>query len=230
VPEKQDQLTSRQRPVDTITLVVAVAAAAVSYAVGIGSLLAVRVEPAVAGVAQYLVSGLAPMVAVAIVYVVRVRRPAAIGLRAVGGRWITVAIGGGIAAIVLSILVSVVVIVIAGPPSDIQADYASASSGGPVLLALTLLAGAVLTPLGEELLFRGVVTNWLLRFGGWVAVPVSAALFALSHGVNNVLPVAFVVGVIAGLLFRATGSIWPGVVVHAIYNGYVITSTAIVAS
>ncbi|MBF8194742.1 CPBP family intramembrane metalloprotease, partial [Nonomuraea sp. K274] len=33
-----------------------------------------------------------------------------------------------------------------------------------------------------------------------------------------VLPVAFVVGVLAALLFRWSGSIWPGVVLHGVNN------------
>ena len=31
---------------------------------------------------------------------------------------------------------------------------------------------------------------------------------------------AFVIGLITALLFRATGSIWPGVIVHAVNNSY----------
>ncbi|WP_340025037.1 CPBP family glutamic-type intramembrane protease [Paenibacillus sp. FSL K6-1096] len=30
---------------------------------------------------------------------------------------------------------------------------------------------------------------------------------------------AFMVGVLVAYLFRKTGSIWPGVVVHIVYNG-----------
>lgn len=222
--------TARTRPIDLTTVAITVGAAAISYGVAIALLTRIRVDSATAGVAQYLVSGLAPIIAVAIVHLVRVRSVRALGFRGVSWRWIAVAVGGGIGAIVLSILVTVVVVLLSGPPSGVQADYTSASSNGPMWLVLTLLAGAVLTPLGEELLFRGVLTNGLLRYGGWVAVLVSAAIFAVSHGVNYVLPVAFVIGVITALLFRATASIWPGVVVHAIYNGYVILSSAFAAA
>jgi hypothetical protein len=48
--------------------------------------------------------------------------------------------------------------------------------------------GFRLTPLGEEAVFRGVLLNFLGRWGSWVAVPLSAAIFALAHGINNVLP------------------------------------------
>lgn len=74
-------------------------------------------------------------------------------------------------------------------------------------IIVTTLMGAVLTPIGEEFFFRGVLTSGLLRFGPWVGILVSAAIFALAHGINPVLPVAFIVGVINGILFHKTGSV-----------------------
>ncbi|MGC2940236.1 type II CAAX prenyl endopeptidase Rce1 family protein [Brevibacterium sp. FAM 24638] len=37
---------------------------------------------------------------------------------------------------------------------------------------------------------------------------------------NPVLPVAFIVGIVNGILFHRTGSVWPGVVVHAFNNAF----------
>nr|WP_282567789.1 CPBP family intramembrane glutamic endopeptidase [Devosia sp. 1635] len=53
---------------------------------------------------------------------------------------------------------------------------------------------AVLTPLGEELLFRGVVTTALLRYGPLLGVVGGALVFALFHGINPVFPAALVTG------------------------------------
>lgn len=221
----------RGRPLDLPAVLIALGAAVLSYGVAVTLLIVVPLEPETAGLAQYLVSGLAPLVAVAILVVVRVRGLGALGVRRIPVRWVLISIGCGVLAIVLSIAASVILILVTGPPSgDLQADYAAASRGGPLLLVLTLLAGAVLTPIGEELLFRGVVTNWLLRFGPWVAVPVGAAVFAPAHGINYVLPVAFVIGIITGLLFHATRSIWPGVIVHVVNNGYSIVADALARS
>ncbi|MNL81925.1 CAAX amino terminal protease self- immunity [compost metagenome] len=47
----------------------------------------------------------------------------------------------------------------------------------------------------------------------------SAAIFGVVHGFNVILFDAFMVGILTGILFRKTGSIWPGVVVHIVYNG-----------
>lgn len=92
---------------------------------------------------------------------------------------------------------------------------------------VVLLLGALLTPVGEEFLFRGVLTNALGRHGPWVAVLGSSAVFAVAHGINDILPVAFVVGVTAALLLRRTGSLGPGATVHATNNAYSLIVPAI---
>lgn len=211
-------------PIGWPELGVALAAALVAYGIGIAGILAMP-DPAspAAGVVQYLVSGLAPLVAVLVVVALRTRSLRAVGWQRIRPRWIPISIGFGLLAIVLNVAVAfVVVVTILGTIEEPQAGYGAAASAGGLTLALTLLFGAVLTPIGEEALFRGVLTNALGRFGPWVAVLVSAAIFAVSHGISIILPVAFVMGVITALLFRRTGSIWPGVIVHGTYNAYTV--------
>ncbi|MCO8308200.1 CPBP family intramembrane glutamic endopeptidase, partial [Streptomyces sp. RKCA744] len=83
---------------------------------------------------------------------------------------------------------------------------------------VTVVLGGILTPIGEEFLFRGVLANFLLRWAPWAAVTVSAAVFAVAHGINSVMPLAFVIGIATGLLLWSSGSIWPAVAVHMVYN------------
>jgi len=87
--------------------------------------------------------------------------------------------------------------------------------GGPALALLS--AGAVLgAPLGEEFVFRGLFLQGLLG-SGWrarVAILVSAAIFSAVH----LDPVGFLarleLGVLFGVLFVRTGSLWPGMAAH----------------
>jgi membrane protease YdiL (CAAX protease family) len=75
-------------------------------------------------------------------------------------------------------------------------------------------------PFVEELFFRGLVQRRLLsRWSPWLAIPVTAALFALSHGNLPQMCVTFVVGLWLGVLAWRTGSIWPGMLCHAFWNG-----------
>ncbi|MBE9181619.1 CPBP family intramembrane metalloprotease [Oculatella sp. LEGE 06141] len=74
----------------------------------------------------------------------------------------------------------------------------------------------LITPLGEELLFRGVITTALLRHGSSFGVVSSVLIFALAHGINTVFPVALVVGLITAEVFRRRRSIWPAVIVPVV--------------
>lgn len=76
----------------------------------------------------------------------------------------------------------------------------------------------ILTPIGEEFLFRGVVTNALLRCGPVIGVGLGGLIFALCHGINIVFPAALIVGLAASEVFRRSGSVWPGVIIHVIFN------------
>jgi membrane protease YdiL (CAAX protease family) len=80
------------------------------------------------------------------------------------------------------------------------------------------LSTSLFTPVGEELLFRGVVMRGLLRYGAVVAALGSSVVFALFHGIDMALPTALVVDVVAAETARRSGSIWPAVAVHVVNN------------
>ena len=90
---------------------------------------------------------------------------------------------------------------------------------GPGTLLLALLAVAVAAPLGEEMLFRGWLFNALKRrLGLRAGLILSALLFTLPHAYF----VGFVPVLLAGLLlawvYHVSGSLWPGIVLHATVN------------
>jgi uncharacterized protein len=149
---------------------------------------------------------------------VRIRDWAAFGICRTSGRWILIGIAGGIVALIVSRIISIAVYYVSGPVDDIQAPYREGAQGGLLTVILSLLFLAVLTPIGEEFLFRGVVTTALLRYGAIVGVVASSLIFALAHGINAVFVTAVVVGLVAAELRRRSGSIWPGVVVHVVNN------------
>ncbi len=146
------------------------------------------------------------------------RRPlAAFSVRATTWRWMLIGAAAGVAALVLKGLVNIAVVAMTGA-QDPQGSYYDAAGAGLLPLIFTFVLLAVLTPIGEEFLFRGVIANALLRYGPVLGVVGSSAIFALFHGINLALPSAFVVGVIAAEMMRRSGSIWPAVAAHAINN------------
>lgn len=218
----------RRRRIGWPEVGVAALAAAVFYGIGIAGIWSTPEQPVwLPGIVQYAVSGLAPLGAFAAVWWLRVRDVRPFGLRRVAPKWQLISVAAGIGVIVTNILVTIVVLTLTGPPSNLQADYQASAAAGGLALVAVLLLGAVLTPIGEEFLFRGVLANALARYGPWVAVLGSSAIFAVSHGINYILPVAFVVGVVAALLLRKTGSVWPGVILHAVNNAYSLAVPAI---
>lgn len=212
--------TLRPRRLGWPDLGIAAIAAIVFYGIGISAMLQVPAEQTViAGLAGYAVSGLAPICAVAAVLLIRRHGLKTVGLRRVPFRWMAIGAGLGLGVVALNIgTVMLMDAMSEGGLESVQGGYQSAASAGLLSMAAALALGALLTPLGEELLFRGVLVNALNRYGPWVAVLVSSTIFALAHGISYLLVVSFVVGVIAAILLRRTGSIWPGVALHAVNN------------
>jgi len=173
---------------------------------------------AASGLAAFALSAVVGLGPFAAAVLLRIRRVAPFGVRKVSGKWLLIGAAVGLGCFVLSIGASLAYRLLTGDTQNVQSGYqAAAGSGVPMLLA-TLVLGAVATPIGEEFLWRGVVAGALSRYGGWVAVLASAAAFALAHGINAVLPVAFIIGAANALLLRRTGSVWPGVVTHGVNN------------
>lgn len=129
-----------------------------------------------------------------------------------------IGVGMGLVALLAKGFAVMAYTALTGDTQSPQEVFLAGASGGPwSIVAATFLLGVV-TPIGEEFLFRGILTRALLRYGALIGVFGSALVFALFHGINIVFPAALVAGLVAGELFRRSGSIWPGVMVHVIMN------------
>ena len=85
----------------------------------------------------------------------------------------------------------------------------------PYLLFISLAPG-----FSEEMLFRGYSQRRLIeRWGGWTAILVTSAIFAIIHIAPHTVVFAFPIGIWLGLMAWRSGSIWPGVIAHAAVNG-----------
>ena len=100
-------------------------------------------------------------------------------------------------------------------PPDIPSDIVFPGAAA----LFTFQALAVVTPVVEEIFFRGFIFAGLAsRLGaGWAAV-VSAAVFSAFHLEVAVLIPIFVTGLLLAWLYQRTGSLWPGVLAHAGQN------------
>jgi len=88
----------------------------------------------------------------------------------------------------------------------------------PLVLLVGVISLGLLTPVVEELVHRGLLQGYLYRYGAVVGITGSAAIFTAYHTPATWAAV-FVMGVIFGLQFYWSGSLWPGLFTHITYNG-----------
>ncbi len=99
-----------------------------------------------------------------------------------------------------------------GQVHEVQGDYSH-------YLAFAIPAVSVVAPIAEETFFRGFVYGWMRRH---LNVPTAAVLsgcfFALVHFQPIILIPLLVLGVGLALLYEYSGSLLPGMIVHALFN------------
>lgn len=78
----------------------------------------------------------------------------------------------------------------------------------------------LLAPFVEEIVFRGAILRSLLGWTTrhWVAIAISALLFALIHANPAQMPHALIIGMLLGWLYYRTNSIVPGLAYHWVNN------------
>lgn len=170
------------------------------------------------GIVGLAAGGLACTGAFIVALMFRIRTLDAFGFRAVEGKWLLIGFVLGLIAVVLSFGIEHVYFSLIIEPNT-QGDFQAAAKSGVLALFLTVFAGAVLTPFGEEVLYRGAVANALNRYGPWAGILGSGVIFAAAHGPSVIFFNALMMGVLTGYLFWKTNSIWPGFVTHFVYNG-----------
>ena len=100
-----------------------------------------------------------------------------------------------------------------------QAFYASS-------MGLELLGSAVVTPLLEELLYRGVIYGRLRRMMKLVpAVLISAVIFGAVHFNVVQFVYAFLLGIVLALCMEKSGHMYGAVVAHMTANGIAVIRT-----
>jgi membrane protease YdiL (CAAX protease family) len=85
--------------------------------------------------------------------------------------------------------------------------------------ALLFFTAAILAPVVEELLFRGLLQKSLsLEMPIWLAIAISATLFGVMHMDLTAMPVLIGMGVVFGMLYHLTGSLRLTIAAHLLNN------------
>lgn len=129
----------------------------------------------------------------------------------------------------------VLAILVAVPPIYavqwfVYANFADASAPQPIVTFLLENKGVrervavavialIAAPITEELVFRGCLYGVLRQLGGrWLAIILSAVVFALIHGHAASIPGLLILAVALALIYEATGTLWAPLALHTVFN------------
>lgn len=85
-------------------------------------------------------------------------------------------------------------------------------------LLLGLVVTMILVPIVEEIVNRGLLQSFLSHRGPLLAIPAAACIFALTHRSAS-WAFVFGAGLVLGVLFWKTQTLWLSLVTHASFNG-----------
>ena len=140
-----------------------------------------------------------------------------LGLRLPRKRYVTAAILIGLSAWYLNMRL----VMWFEPPTDQLERLERLVETAPLFEALLMLA--VLPPLCEELLFRGVLARSLAtRLPIWLAVGLSALLFSAYHLSLVQAPATFTLGIVFAVLAIRADSIVPSIIAHGLNNAIAV--------
>ena len=161
-----------------------------------------------------LVSGLLTLLLVAVFFLLRHKNPLReTGFRATPARCVCAA------GVMMPIVYAVIIFVLSVLPEAWLADYMEAAESLSQTGVIITVATIIVAPLVEEIIFRGLVLSRLRKgMSNWLAVVVSALLFGACHGQIVWICYAFVIGLLLGLIALRSGSIWPSLLAHILFN------------
>lgn len=161
-----------------------------------------------------LISGLLTLVVLAVFFLLRRKNP----LCEAGFH--TTPVNRVCAALSMTpFLYAVVIFILSLLPAAWMESYAEASAALSQTGIIMALATIVVAPVVEETLFRGLILSRLRKvMPGWLAVVISALLFGLCHGQIVWICYAFVLGLIFGIMAQRSGSVWPSLLAHVLFN------------
>ena len=87
------------------------------------------------------------------------------------------------------------------------------------------LVVVLVAPVVEELMFRGVGFGLLRKYGAWTAILVTGAAFSAIHGLVEGFPILFAFGVGLAWLRERTGSVYPCILLHGLFNGIALLAS-----
>ena len=115
---------------------------------------------------------------------------------------------------------------VAGPEFQIERNEGLTvilENGQLSLRILMLFFAVIITPVFEELVFRGLLQSYLrnLNYGPWQSIFIASVIFSVLHPWMH-LPAILVLSVAMGYAYEKSGSLLRPIFVHFLFNGLTI--------
>ncbi len=140
------------------------------------------------------------------------------------GKFIVAVLAGVGACMFSNIITSYLTLIMEAFGVHLKSPDVTMPSGisGVVITVVRIIVCAAMT---EEITMRGYVMGNLRAYGDKFAILMSSIMFAAMHGNLVQAPFALVAGFAIGYFSIKTGSIWTGIVIHAMNNGISVAIT-----
>lgn len=144
-----------------------------------------------------------------------------------GSYWKNI-IGWTILLIVISILM-IIVMDIVGVGTENSKTESVQSQLTPINFMIGFISAAMISPIYEEILYRGFLYRWLRsKWGLKAGLFLSSFIFMIVHiPTYNVLPVTFVSGLLFAWTYEKTKSVLPGMIIHGTFNAIAMILTSL---
>lgn len=144
-----------------------------------------------------------------------------LGLKPVPPGWEIKAPIIGAAMILIVAPINLIVQMLLTEPRENPQITAIQPTGDTTLMMVTMIIlTAVIVPIIEEVIFRGVIYRWLRRFSSMgMAIALSSLVFGMVHGITHLIPALTVLGLVLAWSYERTGSLWVPILIHGVFNG-----------
>lgn len=130
--------------------------------------------------------------------------------------------------IVVSVGIVILMELLGGTTENTKTESLQNNMGIWTIL-IAFVSAAIISPIYEEIFYRGFLYRWFrVKWGVPAGILLSSFVFMLVHiPTYNTLPINFLSGVIFSWAYEKTGSLYPGMIIHAVFNGIAVALTAI---
>ena len=149
---------------------------------------------------------------------------AGLGFARIDRRWLLRAIALGVISVPVLMAITALTRPLLGPTSGPALPLTPGQALENPIYFLTMLLGiALLSPLMEEMVFRGLLFGWLRRhFSLWHAAALAAVAHATLHFDFGAMPGLLVLFLFLAWIYEYSENLWVPSIIHGVHNFVVL--------